>query len=551
MRKLKLIAFLGLAAAALATVTWIARAPTAEERALVAAVENGDVVAVASALRHGGVERVLRQRGTESNLLLRAIGSKHYQDEEQRLRVVVMLLDAGAEMEDERAALSPVQKAVAEGHPAIMEALLAKGAESKDLFRFAVSCNELSMAQAVFSSGAKPDFHDDAPVQAAKQANAQMLAWLYQIGYPHGNEHGESPELIAAVASDCTDCVAMLLDAGVSFGLKEHPNILARWFQHIGQTAGPNTLAVFVQHGLELERGGEAANTLLHYAARGGRVDTIKWLLAHGLKVDARNEFGETPLMLAAELSELDAIRTLLEAKADISLSDKDLRTAKRHTYREDGYNAEARAATVALLEQYGANEYIGESMPPSRFDSEVERDFNTFDVTKERYASLPMLAPNARFFNVTLKGRMSSSDYAVLPGGKVLRVQSIPDLVEAGLRLRTKDDALNFVRTLSEHRLPLRDSTDFIEMDMPAERRCFIAPPINDLLGMPKVEQRGSGAQAVFVIRRIVAPRSQDFFGTEIHAKVVEEKLSAAGAYDIRTLRPNVEYHCEPFYPL
>jgi len=302
---------------------------------------------------------------------------------------------------------------------------------------------------------------------------------------------------------------------------------------------------------MPLDGGVDHENTLLHYAARAGRVDSIKWLLKHGLNVDVRNNRGETPLMFAAGRYQLDSIRTLLEAKADISLSDKELLTAKRHAYPDDGYNAEARAATVALLEQHGAHEYIGETMPPSRFDMEMDKDFNTFDVTKDRYAKLPMLAPNVRFFNVTLKGRMSSRDYAVLPGAKVVGVQSIPDLVEAGLRLRTKDDALNFVRTLSEHRLPLQGVPDFIEVDMPAERRCFITPPIDDLAGLPKVEQRGSGAQAVFVIRRIVAPRSVGLFGTEIHAKVVEETLSAAGAYDIRTLRPGVEYHCEPFYLL
>lgn len=522
-----------------------------------AAVDNGDAPAVASILRHGGVARVLRARGSEASILLRAISSTHYRDDEQRARIVTMLADAGAELNDSSGLWSPVAKAVVEAQPKVVAVLLAKGADSKGLLHFAVRCNRLPIAQVAFASGAKPDYHDDAPVQAAENANAAMLAWLYKIGYPHGDEHGESPELLAAASSNCGACVALLLDAGVSFGLKEHPNIRARWIEQIGQSAGPDALDVFVRHGLPLDGGGEKRNGLLHYAALGGRVDTIKWLLARGLNVDARNEFGETPLILAAKTAQLDAVRALLEAKADIGLSDKDLRTAKGHAYREDGYDPKARAAIIALLEQHGASEYIGEKMPPSRFDPELDKDLPSFDITREIYKDLPMLAPNARFFNVTLKGRMASSDYAVLPGTRVVGLKSVQDFVAAGLQLRTKEDALHFVRFLSNYRLPLKGAPDFTDLpDLNCVPRQSTNTPevlasLSSLGGLPNVQQRGAGAQAIFAIRRIVAPRTAEMTEGELRAKIVEETLSAAGGYSIRTIIPELNYRCEVMYRL
>lgn len=58
--------------------------------------------------------------------------------------------------------------------------------------------------------------------------------------------------------------------------------------------------------------------TPLHWAASGGHIELMDWLIAHGAKVDARDSWGCTPLHLAAELGRTEAARRLVDAGADI-----------------------------------------------------------------------------------------------------------------------------------------------------------------------------------------------------------------------------------------
>jgi uncharacterized protein len=528
-----------------------------EGHTLTSAIEDGDVAAVAELLQREGAVRELGQRGADAGIVLRAITSERYRDNVRRARIVAMLIDAGADIDGSAQQWSPLDHAVQEGQTEVIAVLLAKGADRQGhtgpggLLKLAILVNRLQIAQMLYEAGTRPNFSDHLPSLAAEKANPEMLAWLYKIGFPLPLERGSSEELREAVDSDCGACVAILLDAGVTFGPDgAAPNSGIPWFRYIALSAGPNAMTAFAEHGFPVDGLDEDGNTLLHHAAQGQRIDTVKWLLARGLKVDARNQLGETPLMLAAYRLELNAVRTLLEAKADVSLHDQDFHTAKWHASRADNNDEQARCAVVALMERHGANEYVGLTMPASRYDAELDKDRMSEDVTQEVYERLPMVVPGSRFFRVALKGHPVSRLYAVLPGSQVISLKSAQDFSQLRMHLRTKDDALHFVRFLTSYRPPSHESAEYIE---PSAELCRPLTStidrdartlIDGLFESPNVEQQGIGAQATFVIRRILVPQ-----GAGMLAVPVEETVSPTGAYTIRTLQAPVGLECRPIY--
>jgi ankyrin repeat protein/L-ascorbate metabolism protein UlaG (beta-lactamase superfamily) len=70
---------------------------------------------------------------------------------------------------------------------------------------------------------------------------------------------------------------------------------------------------------LELEN--ENEKTPLHFAAEGGSVEVIRFLLDRGADVNAPNVANETPLHYATGWCHLEAVRLLLERKADVSIA--------------------------------------------------------------------------------------------------------------------------------------------------------------------------------------------------------------------------------------
>ncbi len=62
----------------------------------------------------------------------------------------------------------------------------------------------------------------------------------------------------------------------------------------------------------------ETQKTPLHFAAEGGNVDVIRFLLDQGAAVNAKNISGETPLHYATGWCHVEAVKLLLERKADV-----------------------------------------------------------------------------------------------------------------------------------------------------------------------------------------------------------------------------------------
>lgn len=79
-------------------------------------------------------------------------------------------------------------------------------------------------------------------------------------------------------------------------------------------------LKKMIKGGVDLNYKNSAGSTLLHEAARCGRLAIVKYLSHSGAVIDAVNEQGYTPLHLAAMCCHLEVVRYLLYERASVHL---------------------------------------------------------------------------------------------------------------------------------------------------------------------------------------------------------------------------------------
>jgi hypothetical protein len=113
---------------------------------------------------------------------------------------------------------------------------------------------------------------------------------------------------------------------------------------------------LLVARGAEINRTGW---TPLHYAASGGHLPVIQYLLDNNAYIDAQSPNGTTPLMMAARQKQISAARLLVEAGADPTQHNQAALTAADYLERQ-GEMAEAqwmREQAGAFLRRYGTVE--------------------------------------------------------------------------------------------------------------------------------------------------------------------------------------------------
>lgn len=79
-----------------------------------------------------------------------------------------------------------------------------------------------------------------------------------------------------------------------------------------------------------------ARNSPVFYAAHGGHVELLRWLLDKGGQVDGTNGKNSTPLMAAAEQGRLEAVKILLLAGADPVRKNNDGMTARAYAVNRE-----------------------------------------------------------------------------------------------------------------------------------------------------------------------------------------------------------------------
>ena len=166
-------------------------------------------------------------------------------------------------------------------------------------------------------------------------------------------DHGANPTpsttgitaLQAAIASGRTRIAHHLLKSGITPTWQD-ADLAAR----CGRT---RLLKTFLRTGIEINRlqgfGGTAAVTLVMSAAFEGEADTVQALVDAGANVSLSNENGWTALLSASACGHVEAVKALLRAGADANAADKSGDTPLKVAAKE------GHVEVIALLQAAGA----------------------------------------------------------------------------------------------------------------------------------------------------------------------------------------------------
>ncbi len=291
------------------------------------------------------------------------------------LDVVKLLLDKGAKVEP-NAGRSPLWCAAAGGHKAVAELLLAKGAQAKapadaaDTPLHAAAGNgHFVMAELLCTAGADPSADLEksgrTPLRAALNGGHVALATMLVLKGASVKPTATANPLVAAAGLGDRGLVELMLDRGAEvMGADSGRSAL-----HAAAEKGyVETARLLLDRGAVVDSRDDGARTPLHLAAghddygaptvtlliaRGANVkmtdyqaetplhktfnpDVIRALLGAGARADERDGAGRTALHRAAAFNRPAAVRTLLDAKADRTLKDKDGKTALELTANEE-----------------------------------------------------------------------------------------------------------------------------------------------------------------------------------------------------------------------
>jgi len=178
-----------------------------------------------------------------------------------QLRVAKFLIEAGAKVDQRAGVLAPIHIAATEGHKAMVELLLARGAD--------VNARD-EVGRTPLHRAAQNGFQAVAEVLLANKAEVNPIT-----------SKQETPLHLAA----------------------------ARGYAELVQA--------LISKGADLDPKDSSGRTPLSWSATQGHSEIVKALLAAKAKPDIEDNAGRTPLSYAAGNGHLDSVKVLLEAKAD------------------------------------------------------------------------------------------------------------------------------------------------------------------------------------------------------------------------------------------
>lgn len=148
---------------------------------------------------------------------------------------------------------------------------------------------------------------------------------------------GETP-LTYAIAAGYADCVEQLLMAATIDPNRENVYGVSPLWQALEQENVQVLNMVLAAPGVRAAAADEKGCNLLHHMIKRGKTTHFKNVLSvEGMDINHRNQDGATPLLFAVEQRQEAVADALLEAGADVSIKDKDGRTAM-DAARESGY---------------------------------------------------------------------------------------------------------------------------------------------------------------------------------------------------------------------
>jgi ankyrin repeat protein len=305
------------------------------------AARSQDWPAVQAMARQPGME--LNATATEGSTAL------HFAIQAGQADVVKALLDAGIDIGKRNVAgISPLQLAVTTGDTAITKLLLARGADARaldeareSLLMLAARHGDGEMASALIAAGADPDYVEP------------------QLG---------QDALMIAVRSGRTPVVAALIKAGAKLNQQSPPG--PEPTVRAPGAGGGSTGEGMVRSGVPPEGqrlAGTGKFTALLYAARDGQLEAARQLVEAGADLELSEYNGITPLLMANSHDHHDVARLLIEAGANVNTADwygrrplwaatesrnRDVGSANATT---NGVDRDAALEVIALLLKKGA----------------------------------------------------------------------------------------------------------------------------------------------------------------------------------------------------
>jgi uncharacterized protein len=218
-------------------------------------------------------------------------------------------------------------------------------ADGMNALHYATLNNDAALVGALIRAGADIDSrtrYGITPIYlTARNGSAEITQALLDAG-ADANEvfnEGETVLMTAARTGD-VDTLKVLLDAGAIVDAREdwHGQTSLMW---AAAQKHPEAIALLVEHGADIKASSAleewerqitmeprdkwlppGAMTPLHFAAREGCLDCISTLLDLGAEIDAVTPKDITPLLMAIINGHYDVAWVLIEADADIHLSD-------------------------------------------------------------------------------------------------------------------------------------------------------------------------------------------------------------------------------------
>lgn len=178
---------------------------------------------------------------------------------------------------------------------------------------------------------------EDELFRAIHQDSASNVRRLLVAGAdPNAKNDKGNPALYLALQEGALQAAAVLLaDTRLQPELRnrndESPLMMAALKGHLDMAR--QLLAL----GAHINKPGWAA---LHYAATGGHLSLMDWLLEEHAFIDAQSPNGTTPLMMAAMYGSPEAVKLLIQAGADIQMRNEKGMTALDFAQSANRHNA-------------------------------------------------------------------------------------------------------------------------------------------------------------------------------------------------------------------